>query len=499
MTSPAPPALVGIPDVPLIDTGSWQASTGTFNPTPDDLAAAVAALDCPSVRRPVLKLGHTGVMHEGEPLIGYVAAMRLEQQGHRLVGDFAGMPAWLAAEASPGAGSVVSSAYPDRSVEGRYGFHCQAGHTHPFVVTAVALLGVEQPAIGTLTSLQDLYGVAASGPAPQGGVVSIHSPTKESRVTSPAGTVAASHSVEDVRRVYYATAGSDWMWWIRQVHADPNQLIVENDSDGCLYRVPFDAAGDEVVFGDPVKVVVEYRDVAAGRGPSLAQLTGGRLIAAAYADRASSRAGGPDRPVAAAAGTTPAQEERSMDPAKLREALGLPADATDQQVQSALDAAGLVAPAPGTATPAAEPATDTVPTPAATPVEPATDTVPTPVVTAPVVTDVAASGVVTVDAAALAQLQRDAAQGVAARQQQENERRSQLVAAAVADGRIPPARAQHWSGLLAADPGSETVLAGLAPDTVPVTEKGHSGTGDDSATVAAQIRETPVYKNWSLT
>ena len=348
MTTPAPPALVGIPGVPLIDTGDWHAASGPWSPTPDDLAAAVAALDCPSVRRPTLKLGHTGVHGQGDPLIGYVTNLRLEQQGHRLVGDFAGMPAWLAAEATPGAGSVVSSAYPDRSVEGQYGYHCQAGHTHPFVVTAVALLGVEHPAIGTLTSLQDLYGVSAAAGASAGAVVSTTSPTKERPVTSPAGAVAASHSIEDVRRAYYATAGSDWMWWIRQVHADPNQLIVENDEDGRLYRVPFDAAGDEVVFGDPVPVVVEYRDVAAGRGPTLAQLTGGRLLAAAWASKDESRPGGPARPSASAAGTTPTPEGGSMDPAKLREALGLPADATDEQVTTALDEAGIVAPAPST-------------------------------------------------------------------------------------------------------------------------------------------------------
>lgn len=157
------PELTRIPNVELIRTGRWPLSTGTWDASAEDLAAAVAALNCPSIRRPVLKLGHVDPRFDGEPAIGYVDNLRVADGGQTLVGDFAGVPSWL--------GGIAASAYPDRSIEGTYSFRCQQSHTHPFVLTAVALLGVTPPGVGSLKSLQDvaaLYGVdrelvAASG------------------------------------------------------------------------------------------------------------------------------------------------------------------------------------------------------------------------------------------------------------------------------------------------------------------------------------------------
>ncbi|MFJ8690291.1 phage protease [Micromonospora wenchangensis] len=94
--------------------------------------------------------------------------LRLVDGGHTLIGDYVGVPAWL--------DQVMASAYPDRSVEGAYNRRCQLGHTHPFVLDGVALLGVTRPGVGTLTSLQSLadvralYGLAASAEVPDGEV-----------------------------------------------------------------------------------------------------------------------------------------------------------------------------------------------------------------------------------------------------------------------------------------------------------------------------------------
>ncbi len=151
------PDLTRIPGVELIRTGRWPISSGSWDASAEDLVSAVAALNCPSIRRPVLKLGHVDPRFDGEPAIGYVDNLRVTDGGHTLVGDYAGVPAWL--------GSIAASAYPDRSVEGTYGFKCQQSHTHPFVLTAVALLGVTPPGVGSLKSLQDvaaLYGVNES-------------------------------------------------------------------------------------------------------------------------------------------------------------------------------------------------------------------------------------------------------------------------------------------------------------------------------------------------
>lgn len=158
---PTSPALVTVPDVELCAVGTWNASTGTTTFTRDDLAECVSALDCPGVRNPVLKLGHAeddgaGLRWDGEPTIGWIANMRISDDDAKVVGDYTGMPGWLAA--------ILPSAYPDRSIEMYRPFKCQIGHTHPAVITAVALLGVAPPAVGVLRSLQDvaaLYGVQA--------------------------------------------------------------------------------------------------------------------------------------------------------------------------------------------------------------------------------------------------------------------------------------------------------------------------------------------------
>lgn len=175
VTVPTPPVLATVPGVELMHTGQWNAMTGTHTFTAEDLAAAIAALDCPAVRRPVLKFGHDSYHGQGLPALGSVGNMRLKNDGRTLAGDYVGVPGWLATVDDNGL-SVLSSAYPDRSIEGEWNYRCQIGHLHPFVVHAVALLGVERPGIGTLPSLQDLaatFGVALSNPAPTGTPVTL--------------------------------------------------------------------------------------------------------------------------------------------------------------------------------------------------------------------------------------------------------------------------------------------------------------------------------------
>lgn len=148
------------PGVELVAAGTWDALYGTCTVTLGDLAAAVAALECPGVRRPPLKLGHEepdpdddGVRWDGEPAVGWVDGMRLSDNGCKLLGDYVGLPEWL--------GENLDSAYPNCSVEMMRDFRCQIGHVHPVVITAVALLGVGQPAVGVLKSLQDVQAVWA--------------------------------------------------------------------------------------------------------------------------------------------------------------------------------------------------------------------------------------------------------------------------------------------------------------------------------------------------
>jgi hypothetical protein len=314
--------LTRIPNVELIRTDRWPISSGSWDASAEDLVSAVAALNCPSIRRPVLKLGHVDPRFDGEPAIGYVDNLRVTDGGHTLVGDYAGVPSWL--------GSIAASAYPDRSVEGTYGFRCQQGHSHPFVLTAVALLGVTPPGVGSLKSLQDvaaLYGVdrelvAASGVKVVAKVSDVHAAdgdrdrlkrfwTKDPRglarwADKPhpytalyrelkdhmpdemARRVAAEwfHEVKgfwpgdkrnrkkvsasdnggsmpspepsraDLIRSAYNSSGAAESRWI--VEIDDSAVVVIDDTDRSLHRIPVEVGEAGVTFGDPTPVQMAY-------------------------------------------------------------------------------------------------------------------------------------------------------------------------------------------------------------------------------------------------
>jgi hypothetical protein len=429
VTVPQTPALVRVPNVEIMHTGTWNLSTGSFTFTTDDLADAVAALSCPAVRRPILKLGHTDPRFDGEPCIGYIDNLATAEGGRTLVGDYAGMPGWL--------GDILASAYPDRSVEGEYDYRCQMGHIHPFAVHAVALLGVAAPGIGTLESLQDvaaLYGVTAK--RDHVGTPVMVQVKGSSSVSSPySRPVAAGVSAEDVMRAFYGSElGSGWDAWIEELQLDPLQLIYVNDADSTRSRVPVTIGegdgSDAVSFGDPVPVIIRYVDAAAA-------LSRPDVVRCAYRSR-------PDTlPAAAPPGERSGMELTDEQLAAIRTAYGLPDDADDTALYNAIVTAAQTSDPPESPPPALP------------------------------------EGTVAVDAAQFEELKVAAKAGADARAQQEQERREGLVSAAVRDGRIPPARKDHWLTMLERDPGSVDVLASLSPGLVPVgPELGHSGTAN---------------------
>lgn len=127
--------------------------------------------------------------------------------------------------------------------------------------------------------------------------------------------------------------------------------------------------------------------------------------------------------------------------AALRERLGIAADAN-------LDEGGILAALDEVLAEQAEPA-------------PATPAVP--------------AGTVLVDEATLADLRASAQLGAQAHARQVAEDRTRLVNAAVEDGRIAPARRDHWLAALQADPGAAEVLATLQTGTVPLAPAGFTG------------------------
>lgn len=102
-------------------------------------------------------------------------------------------------------------------------------------------------------------------------------------------------------------------------------------------------------------------------------------------------------------------------------------------------------------------------------------------------------GTVVIDASALDELRTQAAAGVRAAQDAARAHREQVVAAAVAAGKIPPARRDHWLGLLELDEGTEAVIDGMPSNVIPVAPIGYTGGVDEASDEDA----SPLYvKAW---
>lgn len=106
-------------------------------------------------------------------------------------------------------------------------------------------------------------------------------------------------------------------------------------------------------------------------------------------------------------------------------------------------------------------------------------------------------GTVVLDQAQYAALVAGAEAGQQARETQLAEERTRAVQAAVADGRIPPARRDHWLAQLERDPGAAEVLATMAPGLVPVAELGYDGDAEEAPSTLEDVRKSPAYANWS--
>ena len=168
-----------------------------------------------------------------------------------------------------------------------------------------------------------------------------------------------------------------------------------------------------------------------------------------------------------------------MDPKEIRQLLGLPEDASDEQVREKLKAqegeeptepSGPDEPSetPGEETPAEEPSKET-PEEGGTPEE-------TPEATP--------EGAVPVDAKALAELRRKAEAGERAERRQLKAEEDTLIEGAIKAGKFPRSSEQHYRKLLAADrEGTKKLLAELEPGIIPVDreELGEPSSGEEIA------------------
>lgn len=441
-------------DVAIMKAGvEYELSTGKTTFTPEDLADVVASQDDPAVSAPRLKIGHVDPRFDGEPALGKATNLRLVDAGTTVKGDYIGVPKWLA--------GIMASAYPNCSIEGNWNVETNTGNKWRLVVTAVSLLGIHWPGISTLEDLPVIF----SEEGPEGVTV---------EKVAAAPSIQAAVNAEDVRREYYDSLGSaeSW-WWIRAIYLDPNELIVDDD-EGQLYRVPFTISGDDVTFGDPQEVKIVYEDVPQKAAARLAvsgmNLARGERVAASFDSRADAR------PLVAAR----QEGDEGMDP-EVRKALGLEPDASDEDVLKAVNALKAEQPddkpddkpAPTVPQQPAEPSV-----PGGTPDKPDEQSQPSGEETD--ITKLAASkGLRVVDNDTFETLKRGAEAGIAVAAQQATEKKESVLASAVKEGKIPPARKDHWSKLYDADPeGTTQTLAGLAGGVVPLMERGHADAGD---------------------
>lgn len=491
------PALSTIPNIEILEVGTWATSTGVFTFTQDDLFAAVAAFDDPGYSRPILKLGHIDPRFDGEPALGRLINPRLADDGMTLIVDLAGVPTWLA--------DIAASAFPRRSIEGQFDHVTQTGSKHRFALTALSLLGVQAPAVSTLADIALLYGldpvaVAASA------ATSLEESMPASAVPPGPVPVSASVNLDKVRQTFYSydDEGSKKLraeiggWpWVREVY---NDFIVVDDDEGNLFQVPWseDAAQPgEVTWGSPAKVRVEYvatsDAVAASDGlrrgalrARLASMTHAAADAPPFTPESaevqpvepdatpteaqpaapeSAPTTEPEAPedVPAAEPDVPTIQEDDMSLSAIRARLGLADDADEAAVLAALDAK-----LPGQPDASTEPDIPAV-QPEPQPVAAATKPLP--------------EGVVVIDEATLNELRRNASLGAQAAERQRVSDRDRYIDDAVAAGKIAPARKDHWVKSWEADPdGTKAVLGSLeAGLVVPVVAAGVLGNGDESA------------------
>lgn len=465
--------------MPVVATGiEYKLSSGPHTFTESELQDAIKAQSDIAIKAPRLKLGHKSKTNElfltgDEPAFGRVENLRLSENGQEIIGDYAGMPEWLA--------TVMPTAYPARSVDASLDVETVTGKQYSMVITDVSALGVRWPGCSVLEDLPLWYGSEVPDEAEIDTEETIAASGGKMGLFRNKQGVVAAVDVSLIRRKFYNDGpGKDNMsWWIRGERFDTQDgynLIVDQ-GDGNLSRIPVGVSGSDIEFGDLTPVTEEYPDKAIA---AEAVLAGMKVVDPSMIIHAS-RAETDDRPPSAT------QEGGAMDEAtraKLVKRLGLPEDATEEQIQ--LKAAETLAeqpdPKPGEGEGEGSEgegeggdgsAGDGEGAGAGDGGEGGGEGAP--------------SNIVTLDRATFESLQ----QGSKLAAEHERERRGERVAAAVdaaiTDGKIPPARREHWSKLLEADyEGGKKTLDSLEKNVVPLKARGAAGGGDGIEAGAAE-------------
>lgn len=155
-----------------------------------------------------------------------------------------------------------------------------------------------------------------------------------------------------------------------------------------------------------------------------------------------------------------------MDPVKMREALGLPADASDDEVRAALVADTTLA-------------VQAAQVPPVSPVPPKKkedEGEGVPNLDESTLRQLQAAGAVVVDKSILQELQERGRKGDAAYAMLQQRDRDTILEGAIKAGKFPPSRREHWQKLYDADPdGTRAQIDRLAAGLVPTGPLGIAG------------------------
>jgi hypothetical protein len=472
--------LVNVENVEIVQTGiEYNLASGPKTFTTDDLSDAVESQNDAAIKAPRLKLGHVanlGLLADGQPAIGTVGNLRLEKNGHVVIGDYLGVPEWLA--------KVLPSAYPARSIEALTGVSTSTGNKWKLVITDLALLGVVWPGVSTLDDIEALFSV--EGPDN----VQVLTTKKEVEAT----TIRAQVNNDDILRQYREQKTPEQMWWwVHAMMRDPDELIVEDEEGGQLYRIPYAIKGESIEFSDPIPVKIVFKDKPKKQTKQEARAALSMVLATGNREEFNR--------MTIASG---------VDPVALRNALGLEDSATDDEVNTALSAAGFItqpgqevpsntggraagSEQPGTTesgapTPTAVPGSVTTMQdvqPGQTPNDPGTAQ---PVATPPAPAVAATGDLVHLDRATYQRLLAGAETAERLDKTTRQSERDRLIASAVSDTKIEPSRVEHWRRKYDEDPeGTRHLLTasfeqgGLAPGVVPVAPIGAAHSTEDTS------------------
>lgn len=531
---------VTIPAVELCSAGmEWPSAGGPVTLTLEHIADCVLAGEDSLITPPRLKIGHSDPrfadpddpghdpFYDGEPAFGSIANMRLGNDGATAIGDYVNVPAWLA--------EGLPSFYPSRSIEGAYSIEegpggklearwdveTPGGKHYTFVLTACALLGVQAPAVKDIEDLQfrltEGDGVIVTGDPEAGGVpvaVSMSGVKQTLTLTQPPAEVVSlagatapvslEADVDAVIETFYSEFCVDdrYWWWARAIRVDPN-VVIADDDEGSLWRVPIQTDGDQnITFGEPERVLQTFTPAPEARAALAAAAQAGpregRTLKAFAAREQSAPEGRKEHPEGGVAASASIRDVKFTDAqlVQLRSRLGLKEDADEATILAALEGddegagegegsgeGGGQMPPEGQApegTPAEGEGTEGEGTESGEGEGEGSGEG----------AEASESPTVSVDKGVLAQLKDDAAAGRAARDQQIATHRESVLKAALKSGKIAPASKEAWAKKLAAAPeATEAELEALPENLLPVDEVGHGGSSPTGNSVEVSGEE----------